>query len=179
MEKKCIGCKESKDLLLFGINPSMKSGRSSRCKECIKEYQSLYYVKNKEYIDKRIKDYYQGHKKEAYNKSLRWNNSIKGKKARSSAEYKFVIYRNSAKKKHLVFTLTLEEFRKLVSIPCNYCGGTPYGIDRLDSKMGYVKENCVSCCTMCNWMKNSYSVEEFVAQCEKIVVFRRLSAKSE
>ena len=32
----------------------------------------------------------------------------------------------------------------------------------------YIKENCVSCCSMCNIMKNKFSKDDFINQCKKI-----------
>ena len=35
------------------------------------------------------------------------------------------------------------------------------GIDRVDSNIGYIFENCVPCCKLCNMAKKEYPVEEF------------------
>jgi len=35
------------------------------------------------------------------------------------------------------------------------------GIDRVDNSLGYVKENCKSCCFRCNKIKRDMSLEEF------------------
>ena len=35
--------------------------------------------------------------------------------------------------------------------------------------MGYILENCVSCCGMCNNMKRAYTREEFINKCIEIV----------
>lgn len=74
------------------------------------------------------------------------------------------------------FTLTQDEFRELISGPCAYCGVVqsqvhkkcecqkPYphnGIDRVDSSIGYIKENCVPCCKICNRAKSDLSLKEF------------------
>lgn len=60
--------------------------------------------------------------------------------------------------------------------PCFYCGdatryenGEPVcGVDRVDNSRGYVAENMVPCCTICNFMKGSFSLEEFLDHCVKI-----------
>ena len=82
--------------------------------------------------------------------------------------YGEIRYKGSAREKGLEFTLTSEEFFELVNGVCYFCGGEGYGIDRLDSSVGYKKENCVSCCTMCNLMKLTNTVEDFVEKCRKI-----------
>jgi hypothetical protein len=40
-------------------------------------------------------------------------------------------------------------------------------VDRIDSSIGYSVDNCVSCCTICNMMKNILSVEDFLKHIKK------------
>jgi hypothetical protein len=91
-------------------------------------------------------------------------------------------YKLRAKKKSIVFELTFEDFLFLCQQPCNYCGRvccnnetTPAkevflynGIDRVNSKLGYVKENCVPCCGWCNIAKFDLSPEEFILNCRLV-----------
>jgi hypothetical protein len=88
-------------------------------------------------------------------------------------------YRHIAKKRGYCFELTLEEFRRLTSLPCAYCGVEPYqvstkkhadgiitsytynGIDRKDNEVGYVTHNVVPCCGLCNRWKSDLSLEAF------------------
>jgi hypothetical protein len=42
------------------------------------------------------------------------------------------------------------------------------GIDRTNNKLGYTKENCVSCCEKCNIMKKKYSSTEFLEGIKRI-----------
>ena len=35
------------------------------------------------------------------------------------------------------------------------------GIDRLDSSLGYTKDNIVTCCKICNYAKNKMKFEDF------------------
>lgn len=88
----------------------------------------------------------------------------------------------SAKRKYKAFELTLEEFSDLVTKPCYYCGSEPTsdnvwnksgkrktiseeakfnGIDRIDSNIGYIKDNCVPCCKICNRMKSDLTTTDF------------------
>lgn len=77
------------------------------------------------------------------------------------------------------FSLTLEEFKKLTSGLCYYCGAKPSfvskthnkttwgnynynGIDRKDNSTGYIYENCVTCCFICNRAKNNMVFNDFV-----------------
>lgn len=95
-------------------------------------------------------------------------------------------YAGNAKRKGLSFSLTLEEFKTLCSSPCHYCGSLPEqkqyrgrdsikanGIDRRDNSVGYVHENCLPCCTLCNYMKKAMSDVEFVGHIRKICTHLR------
>lgn len=42
------------------------------------------------------------------------------------------------------------------------------GIDRVDSKKGYIKDNCVSCCKYCNVAKHTMTVDEFYKWIKKV-----------
>lgn len=42
------------------------------------------------------------------------------------------------------------------------------GIDRIDSKKGYVMSNCVSCCTTCNSMKLDLTFKDFFEHIELV-----------
>jgi len=46
------------------------------------------------------------------------------------------------------------------------------GLDRIDNKNGYVKDNVVSCCTICNYAKHTLSYEEFMSYLERLVLYR-------
>jgi hypothetical protein len=75
-------------------------------------------------------------------------------------------YRYKAtKQRHLAFTLTLDEFKKLVEEPCFYCGelSEPRGIDRRDNAIGYLLWNSQSCCAVCNKIKGTFG-EQFLMQ---------------
>jgi hypothetical protein len=86
----------------------------------------------------------------------------------------FCATRQSARKRHLLFSISLEVFKNLSSLPCHYCGSAPSnlsrtaggdwswnGLDRVDSRKGYVIENVVPCCKICNRAKGALSVAEF------------------
>lgn len=86
------------------------------------------------------------------------------------------IYKNSAKKREYEFELTKEQFIKIATNNCRYCGIEPSrvafnsiktisllynGVDRLDNNKGYTLDNCVPCCTHCNRAKLDKTEEEF------------------
>lgn len=104
----------------------------------------------------------------------------------SVAKLKFSMYRNNAKAKGRVFELTLDTFRALVCSSCFYCGDLPskprigyrgvrrtksapvHGVDRKDNDAGYVLDNCVPCCSGCNYMKKNHSISDFIDRCSRI-----------
>ena len=84
-------------------------------------------------------------------------------------------YKRSANDKNLEFGLSSDVFDEIVKAPCYYCGIIQdkgfNGIDRQNSEIGYVVDNCVSCCQMCNYMKASLSVDAFLGRVEHILTY--------
>lgn len=82
-------------------------------------------------------------------------------------------YIYSAEERGYVFDLTLDQFTFLTSQPCFYCGRKldtrRNGIDRKDNSLGYVYANCVPCCSTCNKLKGTLSIEEFIETVKMIV----------
>lgn len=92
-------------------------------------------------------------------------------------------------------TMTLDEFCSLSKSPCKYCGleyskeiedrlneskkGARLsdhtlkcnGIDRVDSSLGYSKDNSVPCCKYCNIAKNTMSKDEFYKWVKRVYEF--------
>jgi hypothetical protein len=108
----------------------------------------------------------------------------KNYKENSSFEALFRAYKIGSR---LEFKLTKEEFKNLTSSNCNYCDEKPNqirkkqskiyklaedylynGIDRINSDIGYILDNCVPCCGICNKMKGVLSKEKFTNYILKI-----------
>lgn len=85
-------------------------------------------------------------------------------------------YKQDAKRSNRLFEIELENFTKLINSNCHYCGIEPYlirsnktksvtkalnGVDRIDSKKGYIEGNVVACCPTCNRAKMAMSLKEF------------------
>lgn len=90
-------------------------------------------------------------------------------------------YVRNASKREQVFELSSQEFEKLITSDCHYCGAAPSntkslrdytlywnGLDRLDNTVGYVPENVVPCCSDCNYLKCERNYDEFVEKISKI-----------
>lgn len=88
----------------------------------------------------------------------------------------FEIYKRSAKTRNLDFDLSIEEFTQLAKSNCYYCDAEPRvysdairnGIDRLDSKVGYIRKNVITSCSICNKMKGTLSHDKFLDKIKKI-----------
>jgi hypothetical protein len=96
---------------------------------------------------------------------------------KNSRKLNFSVYVRSANIKNIEFSLTYENYISIVEKECYYCGIQQEkgfnGIDRLDQSKGYVLENCVSCCKMCNFMKGSLSDDVFIKRAEHILTFQQ------
>ena len=110
----------------------------------------------------------------------------KGKKQKTEIGYIRSLFgdcRRSSKKRKIDFDLKFEEYKSLCILKCYYCNSEPSlrkiknptgiplptnGIDRKDSSKGYTKENSVSCCWLCNNIKNSTHIDDFLNHIQKI-----------
>lgn len=97
-------------------------------------------------------------------------------------------YQGAARRKGFDFTLTKEEFRKLTSRDCYYCGTPPAqkssiprgtstyihnGIDRYNNGLGYIAGNCVPCCSDCNFFKGARDGDFFLSRVRHIANYTR------
>ena len=95
----------------------------------------------------------------------------------------YMRYVKRAKKKNIEFVFTKEDFVKLTSQNCYYCGREPSsvgksqhnngdfkynGLDRINSSGGYTFDNVVTCCEFCNRSKFDRTTEEFYIYIQKI-----------
>jgi hypothetical protein len=83
-------------------------------------------------------------------------------------------------RRNIKWSMSIDDAIKIINMPCKYCNvykemvnddGITYscmGIDRVDNKIGYTVENCVSCCSLCNYFKYTHSVDDFLEYCLNI-----------
>lgn len=111
--------------------------------------------------------------------------------------YLFRMYKHNADLRDRQFNLTFDEFNKIIQQPCYYCGEPPRpasnemlksrgntkqptlyynGVDRLDPKGNYDKDNVVACCPVCNYMKHVYTKDEFFNHIIKIYNYQNLGS---
>lgn len=108
--------------------------------------------------------------------------------------YFYNIYKNGAKSRNLEFKLEKNEFIDIIGKNCTYCNTSPRqyslgnscsyklicnGVDRVDSNIGYLINNCVPCCSVCNVMKSNLSEEEFTNHIKQIHDFLKLGENNE
>lgn len=92
-------------------------------------------------------------------------------------------YKGAAKRRRLAWKLGVDFFKNITSSNCHYCGIAPKqkawyknavdtyvynGIDRINNKIGYYKDNVLPCCKRCNHAKANMQYHEFLDLIERI-----------
>jgi hypothetical protein len=137
-----------------------------------KEYRKKYYAEKREDILRQKAKYY----KENSEEIIRKNNLHKKLHPESDVKYsksvngRYRDYKKGAKKRGLVFELSIEYFQEHWNDDCYYCRDkvNGAGFDRIDNDIGYTIENSVPCCGMCNRMKSIFNQNELIEKCNKI-----------
>jgi hypothetical protein len=76
---------------------------------------------------------------------------------------------NNAASRKIEVNVTREELIELMKNPCTYCGSVnKIGVDRIDSNLGYIKQNITPCCKTCNLAKHVMSSTQFIAHCTAV-----------
>lgn len=118
------------------------------------------------YSDNRHKDRHYSYCKKCHNK-----------RDYTSLPARFSYWKKNAKKKGWEFEITLQDIQSLPLV-CHYTGKelttepnhqTTISLDRVDSEVGYKKENVVLCCEIVNRMKQELSCKDFFSYCRLIV----------
>lgn len=79
---------------------------------------------------------------------------------------RFAYVKSNALRAGKEWTISREDYARLIVPPCFYCGllndvVAGVGLDRLDNDKGYSKDNVVSCCIDCNYVRGDrFSPEE-------------------
>lgn len=98
----------------------------------------------------------------------------------------FYSYLKGAKNRNLEFNLSQDEFKNITQMNCYYCNKEPdhkhfnkkhqknilpyisNGIDRINSDLGYIKDNIVACCLNCNIAKMGLTQIQFYDMINRI-----------
>lgn len=153
-------------------------------KEKIAHLKKRWYEKNKNKILEKLKLNKEKNKErqKEYNKKYKIKNRDKINQQSRNIDKRFAKAKNRAKRKNIIFNLSLEEFSQEATKPCYYCAnllGKPsvvgVGLDRKDSTKGYTIDNVVACCTFCNTKKShDLTVEETKIIMRALINFRKL-----
>lgn len=87
--------------------------------------------------------------------------------------YRHISSRDKAPSRGYEYQLLRQQAYQMILGNCVYCGATPNplnGIDRVMNSVGYLLDNCVSCCARCNKMKMELDGPEFIAQAHLITL---------
>ena len=94
-------------------------------------------------------------------------------------------YKKQAEARNISWYLTKEDFKRITSLSCHYCGKLPSkvinrdkyngnyvhsGIDRKDNDRGYAVENSVPCCKDCNYAKRKMSYDNFLTWIRRVYI---------
>lgn len=105
-----------------------------------------------------------------------WDENNRDDFGQSSWRKLFYTYKMNAERRGLSFDISMDEFVRICSLNCFYCGVPPHkkfqfhggygyalynGIDRLDNSNGYEANNIVPCCSVCNHAKHTMRYEDF------------------
>ena len=144
-------------------------------KEYHQKYHVLWYQANKERLKPIHKEYAQTHRVDSVKRTQRYVAKHKEKVKTYNSYYNNNLsgwWRShffGAKRKNLEMLLTRDEFDKITSLSCRYCGFSGIvGIDRIDNSKGYTQENSAPCCKVFNYMKKNLSVQDFISHITKI-----------
>lgn len=183
----CNGCEQYLEPNVFHANKTAKTGKTSRCKQCTnrskeqltKGTQRCSKCKTIRPLTDFQKDSGRKCGHDARCKQCRYKGKIPWEHRHLPRE-QYRHYERKAKERGIAFHLSLKDFCDIAQGHCTYCGNTVslskhgMGVDRADNTKGYQKDNCVPCCTICNWMKNSLDIDTFDAHIKRIFDHRNL-----
>lgn len=159
---------------------SVKSAEyRSTHKEAKAAQDKKYAQEHKEQIQQYQKEYREIHRlsNSEYQKQYREKNKERLSEYKKSPHNRYMVYKRNAEKRNLNFDMSEDEFLSISKLPCIYCGeysdtycGEQFnGVDRIDSSIGYQKDNCVPCCATCNKMKMEYDVNNWINKMIQII----------
>jgi hypothetical protein len=98
---------------------------------------------------------------------------------RNDPDYKLRMYKDSAIRRGHDFNYNEEKFKLMLFQPCYYCGLKPTknlinGVDRVNNNKGYVINNCVSCCNVCNVLKRDASIFKFINMIRHLLSYLKI-----
>jgi hypothetical protein len=166
MNKRCK-CGEN-DPQQFSKNSRNKDGLEKKCRKCLKIYRTKQYQTHKKYYLGKAK------KQHAENRK-------RGTERHYTINGRFAYAKSRATQNSKTWSLSFEQYRELLSQPCYYCANTlaplkasGVGLDRINNAKGYELDNVLSCCGICNSIRNDHlSVSETIFAVQEILRVKR------
>ncbi len=158
--KTCIKC-------LKTLENDNFYGKDTRCKKCHREYSQTYRVANRARILASKKIYNASHRDQKRDFDATFIQRCKD-------------WQRSAERRHIPWLLDFKDLEALPRI-CFYTGqeltlkqhqANTISLERLDSSLGYTKENVVFCRADINVFKGSISVEKFLEICRSVYLHK-------
>lgn len=144
-QRMCTKCKQIKKLSheFYSRDKNRRYGFMYKCKECEKRRKD-----NRKNRWSKLTDEQKGVRRE-YSKSVS-----------QIASRMLSNYRRYDLAKGYTTTIDTEFIINSITQPCHYCGFSATGLDRVDSRVGHTKGNCVPCCKECNTAKLNHFTED-------------------
>jgi hypothetical protein len=144
------------------------------CSTCSKEFERPGYISNANWVKRKYCSMLCNRNKPKKYSSLRQSYIAHNQKPKT----RYAASRCTAKRRNLEWSLELDQYLQLISLPCHYCGGSlcksGVGLDRLDNSNGYTLTNVVPCCGVCNvWRADHFTPEEVKVAMDAIRTFRQ------
>lgn len=149
-------------------NPSRDTNKI--CTICCKEQELSEFMSNDDHLTKTCQTCRSQNKVQ----NLKRDRELRNLWTRTNLNRTFYSYQKEAAKRDIEFHLTKDEFMEIIKENCVYCGDISEekqfnGVDRVDSNGHYTIDNCVSACTLCNYLKHAMPVELFFQRIEHIL----------
>jgi hypothetical protein len=144
--KTCSSCRIQKDIGEFGKQKG-RNGKTyfrNKCNKCKNRHD---YIKMRTSPEKYKK-------KRKANAARRQNPKNRAKFILSNSK----LYDSKHKLENNLDELYI---KSLIQNGCSYCGNDKYkvGLDRIDNKMGHIKDNVIAACTRCNFIRRDMPYE--------------------
>jgi hypothetical protein len=144
------------------------------CNTCCKEFDIIEFIGQNNDFTKTCKNCRTNNNLQDIKRDKIHRNKI----VRQSERAQYTDYKKNAKIRNLDFIINYDEFCSIIKSNCYYCGILQNkginGIDRIDSKQGYLNNNCVSCCKMCNYLKRVLDKDIFIKKIEHILSYQKI-----
>lgn len=177
---RCSGCLEKdrkkdnekrQNAKLLNATTS-ENAETKYCNTCCKEYLNEFFIGEKGNETKTCKTCRDDNKIQDLKRDKEHRNEL----ARTNIHEKYNRYIKACGERCLEFRITFDEFVNIVNNKCYYCdyvnSDFVNGIDRKNSSIGYILDNCTACCKMCNYMKGSLSVDVFIKRAEHVLSYQ-------